>query len=271
MMQLHVNNLSYAYPDGPDVLRDVSLIIGDGESIALIGHNGSGKTTLVKHFNGLLHPGQGEVLLNGRNTVSCKPSQLAAQVALLFQNPDDQICKRTVRAEVAFGPKNLGYDQNRIDSLVQGALAMFDLAAMQDTNPHDLGYSERKRTAMASIVAMDTPLLVFDEPTAGLDHRELMILVQALGILKKKNRTIIVICHDMDFVAENTTRAIVLSKGRKVFDGQVRDLFLQRELFSRCSLLMPQMVQLGQSCNLPNTTLTPAEFIDAFALKQLKR
>jgi energy-coupling factor transport system ATP-binding protein len=258
-MLIRVDDVSFAYCDSVAALQNVSFEISAGECVALTGHNGSGKSTLVKHLNGLHQPSVGKVWIAGKDTATTGTVQLAGQVALLFQNPDDQICKRTVWDEVVFGPKNLGYSVERIEALVEEALALFELTPFKKKNPHDFGYSERKRIAMASIVAMDTPVLVFDEPTAGLDPYEISLLIATLKKLQSENKTVIVISHDMDFVAENISRAISLSDGRKVFDGKVRDLFRKPALMTDCGLHPPQVVQLSNACGLQCEAISPHE------------
>lgn len=260
-MLIHVDDISFNYAHSGPALQDISFEIVAGEHVALTGHNGSGKSTLVKHLNGLLKPSSGKVWIDGKDTTDSKTSQLAGQVALLFQNPDDQICKRTVWDEVIFGPKNLGYPRKRIESLANEALALFNLTAMKDQNPHDFGYSERKRIAMASVIAMDTPVLVFDEPTAGLDPYEISLLISTLKKLQSDNKTVIVISHDMDFVAENIGRVISLTQGRKAFDGSAQDLFSKQALMTDCGLCQPQVVQLSHACHMQSTPLSPQEYI----------
>jgi energy-coupling factor transport system ATP-binding protein len=233
-----------------------------GERIAIIGHNGSGKTTLARHLNGLLHPFSGKLWIQGIDSSTQRVFQLAKRTALLFQNPDDQICKRVVREEVALGPRNLGYSKEKTDRLVNRALADFDLLPFQRTNPHDLGLSERKRVAMASILSMDTPIVVFDEPTAGLDPHEIKLFVTTLQRLKDEDKTVLIITHDMDFVAENIPRVICLQNGEKVFDGGSRELFSNPELLSSCRLLPPQVVGLSTLFQQTTTAMTPEEFID---------
>ncbi|MFN2355095.1 MAG: energy-coupling factor ABC transporter ATP-binding protein [Desulfopila sp.] len=262
-MDIRVNDLSFNYADSITALQSVSFEITQGERVALTGHNGSGKTTLVKHLNGLLRPSAGTIWIDGRNTAPVAIGQLAAQVALLFQNPDNQICKRYIWDEVAFGPRNLGYPKNRIHLLVEEALALFELTPFKNENPHDFGYSERKRIAMASIVAMDTPILVFDEPTAGLDYYEITLLVNTLTKLQCEGKTVLIITHDMDFVAENISRAISLSDGKKVFDGNVRELFQQPQRITGSGVLQPQVAQLGDAFGLPCPVLSPGECIAA--------
>ncbi|MEE4240898.1 MAG: ABC transporter ATP-binding protein, partial [Desulfopila sp.] len=224
-MRIRLESISFRYDDTFPVLNNISLEIEQGEQVALLGHNGSGKTTLVKHFNGLLHPTEGSVTLGEWQTQSRSVAQLAGRVALSFQNPDNQLSRRTVRDEVAFGPKNLKYGTERRTILVQKALQLFDLERVQDRNPYDLGYSARKCVALASVIAMDSAAVVFDEPTAGLDPRELVFFREALAWLRQTGKTVLVISHDMDFVACHFSRLILLEKGEKKYDGPVRSAF----------------------------------------------
>ncbi|MGL1930869.1 MAG: energy-coupling factor ABC transporter ATP-binding protein [Desulfotalea sp.] len=263
-MDIRIENLVFGYSDETKALNDVSLTIEQGEHVALIGHNGSGKTSLVKHLNGLLRPSMGKVWIGDSLTERKSVAELTHQVALLFQNPDDQISKRRVWDEVAFGPKNLKFTKDRIQELVDMSLALFDLSKHKDCNPYDLGYSERKRLALASIIAMDTPIVVLDEPTAGLDSYEIGLLKNALDKLHQETKTVIIISHDMDFVAERIPRAICLKNGKKVFDGAVRKIFNDKELLTSCRLLQPQIVRLSTHFELDELALTPVEFLRGF-------
>ncbi len=260
-MLIRVDNISFAYSNAVSVLQNISFEVAKGECLALTGHNGSGKSTLVKHLNGLLKPSAGNIWLEDTDCITAKTVELASKVALLFQNPDDQICKRTVWDEVAFGPKNLGYSTQKIAALVEGALELFELNQYKKKNPHDFGYSERKRVMMASIVAMDTPILVFDEPTAGLDPYEISLLTATLKRLQSENKTIITISHDMDFVAENFSRVISLDNGRKVFDGITKDLFKKQKTMTDCGLQPPQVMQLCSKLTLNCVALSPHECV----------
>ncbi len=264
-MSIELDNLCFNYSPDSEALRSISLRIGQGERVALLGHNGSGKSTLAKHLNGLLRPTQGTVKINGQHTARRRVASLAGQVALLFQNPDDQICKRTVWEEAAYGPKNLGHAPERIEELAESSLAALGLLEQKQCNPHDLGFSERKRLAMASVLAMDTDILVLDEPTSGLDPHEIALLESVLKKLASEEKIVLVISHDMDFVAENLDRAVCLEQGRKVFDGPVETLFQDEALMRQCGLLPPQIVRLGAHFGLQPAPRTPEEFIAAWA------
>lgn len=261
-MQIAVEDLRFRYPgDFRNTLSGITCTIESGEIFALIGHNGSGKTTLAKHLNGLLQPLNGEIRFDGQSIAGKPVSWCAARVALTFQNPDDQICKRRVIDEVAFGPRNLGVSGNRLDDLVGDALTLFGLADLAQVNPHDLGYSERKRLAMASVVAMDTPVVILDEPTAGLDSRESEQLAGVIATLRKRKKTIIIITHDMDFIADHVTRVICLANGRPTFTGSAVNLFDSRKILDECGLGQPQIFRLSHQLGLTPPVMTVDELI----------
>ena len=190
-----------------------------GERVALVGQNGSGKTTLVRHFNGLLRPTSGTVLVDGGDAGALTVAQLAARVGLVFQDPDRQIFAGSVRAEVEFGPRNLGRSGDELRAAVTDALATTGLAGEEATNPYDLGQSRRKLLALASVLAMRTPVLVLDEPTTGQDARGVERVRAVVEAVAAEGRTVVAISHDMRFVAEVFERVIVMRAGRIVLDG----------------------------------------------------
>jgi energy-coupling factor transport system ATP-binding protein len=206
-------------------LDGVDLAIRPGERVALIGQNGSGKTTLVRHLNGLLRPTAGRVTLDGDDAVTMTVAQLAKRVGLVFQDPDRQVFAGSVRAEVEFGPRNLGRSGADLAKAVADALEATGLAGEERTNPYDLGGSRRKLLALASVLAMRTPVLVLDEPTTGQDARgveRVRAIVEAAGAA---GRTVIAISHDMRFVAETFERIVVMRAGRIILDGSPADVF----------------------------------------------
>ena len=269
-----LENVCFSYGTGPEVLKGITLSLGGvgqdgrGEAIALLGRNGSGKSTLVRHFNGLLKPSRGVVRVNGSPTTEHRVAQLARNVALLFQNPDDQICKGTVLDEVAFGPGNLGFARDKALNMAQGALVAMDLDGAQHRNPYDLGHSERKRLAIASVLAMNTDIVVLDEPTAGLDPGETALLQTAIRQLTATGKSVVVISHDMDFVAENLNRAICLEAGRVRYDGPMADLFDDASILEQCCLVPPQVAQLAVACDVALKTITPEGLIDSLLRSQ---
>lgn len=261
IVDIRLENVVFRYSDGVNVLRDISLTLDQGERVAFIGHNGSGKTSLAKHLNGLLRPSEGRVWIGDQQTEKMSVAALARIVALSFQNPDDQISKRRVWDEVAFGPKNLNYSGDRTRTLVEMALSLFDLITLRDVNPYDLGYSERKRVTLASIIAMDTPVVVFDEPTAGMDAREISLLKGVLEKLQQEQKTVVVVSHDMDFVAEQIGRVICLNNGAKSFDGLSRSAFRDKDLLALCGLRQPQIARLSTFFEFDELALTPGDFV----------
>ena len=220
MTELLVDGLTHLYRDaGVRALDGVDLRIGPGERVALIGQNGSGKTTLVRHLNGLLRPTDGRVMIDGTDALRLTVAQLASRVGLVFQDPDRQIFAGSVRSEVEFGPRNLGRSGSQLHVGVSAALEATGLAGEEGTNPYDLGQSRRKLLALASVLAMRTPVLVLDEPTTGQDARGVERVRAVVEGVAAEGRTVIAISHDMRFVAETVERVIVMRAGRVILDG----------------------------------------------------
>jgi energy-coupling factor transport system ATP-binding protein len=226
MTDLALDGVVHVFPDGDvHALDGVSLGIGAGERVALIGQNGSGKTTLVRHLNGLLRPTAGRVLLDGVDAARHTVAQLARSVGLVFQDPDRQIFAGSVRGEVEFGPRNLGMRGSRLRDAVDEALAAVDLTAEARTNPYDLGAARRKLLALASVLAMRTPVLILDEPTTGQDLRGVAIVRRVVEEAQAAGRTVIAISHDMEFVASTFARIIVMRAGQVILDGTPASVF----------------------------------------------
>ena len=219
---IELDNVAYVYPTGTRAVDGVSLTIGDGERVAIIGQNGSGKSTLVRQLNGLLRPTEGRVLLDGIDAASQRVAQLAAVVGLVFQDPDRQIFAGSVRAEVEFGPRNAGLAGEALRVAVDEALSATGLTDDAATKPYDLGYSRRKLLALASVLAMKTPVVVLDEPTTGQDARGVRRIEGILDELAGAGRTVIAISHDMRFVADCFERVIVMRDGQVILDGTPR-------------------------------------------------
>jgi energy-coupling factor transport system ATP-binding protein len=224
---LRTEGLIHVYPGGTRALDGVDLAIRRGERVAIVGQNGSGKTTLVRHFNGLLRPTEGRVLVDGTDAAGQRVARLAALVGLAFQDPDRQIFAGKVRSEVAFGPRNLGQTGADLERAVDEALVATGLDGEASTNPYDLGYSRRKLLALASILAMGTPVVVLDEPTTGQDARGIERIRLIVDRLAGEGRTVIAISHDMRFVAESFERVIVMREGRVVLHGTPAEVFAE--------------------------------------------
>jgi energy-coupling factor transport system ATP-binding protein len=265
-MQLRVEALTHVYPAGVAALGGVSLAIGAGETVAIVGQNGAGKTTLVKHFNGLLRPSSGRVLVGEADTRARTPAQLAASVGYAFQNPDDQLFERTLRAEVSFGPRCLGWSAARVEQATAAALERLGLAALAERHPYDLGFGQRKLAALAAVLAMETPIVVLDEPTTGQDDRGVRRIGEAVDALAAGGRTVIAVAHDIDFCAEHFGRVIVMGKGRVLADGPAAEVLAETGLLAETDVEPPQLVRLAQAIKLEArpAPLTVESFVKAW-------
>ncbi len=262
-MEIRVENIHYTYSGGGvKALAGISLNIQPGEKVALVGQNGSGKSTLARHLDGLLRPERGQVWIGDWQTSAHSPAKMARRVAYAFQNPDEQLFHQQVWGEVAFGPLNLGYPAEQVRAQVGQALEFFGLSTFARANPRDLGYSGRKRVALASTVAMQTPVLVLDEPTAGLDANEQEQLSQVIDILHQQGKTVLVISHDMDFLFENLDRFVLLRAGQIVLDAKTQQFFSYTEALKTCGLVAPQMVRLSQALGRELLVATVEQFLE---------
>jgi energy-coupling factor transporter ATP-binding protein EcfA2 len=210
--ELLFEDVHYDYPTGVSAIRGVSLSLDEG-CVCIVGQNGAGKTTLAKHLNGLLQPTRGRVLVRGKDTREYRVAELAREVGLAFQNPDDQLFRSTVEVEVRFGPDNVGASPEEAKRLVATAMDLMGLEAVRQKKPHDLGVPERKRVATASVIAMNTPVVVLDEPTGGQDAKGIELLGQLVGQLVQQGKLVIVVTHDVKFAAQHADRVIALHQG----------------------------------------------------------
>jgi energy-coupling factor transport system ATP-binding protein len=250
-----VESLVHRYPGGVEAVRDVSLAIGPGEAVAILGQNGSGKTTLVKHLNGLLRPDEGRVLLDGVPTDGRSVAELARIVGFVFQNPDDQLFERSVAREVAFGPRNLGLPPADVARLVEASLAAVGLGAEGATNPYDLDLSRRKLVALAGILAMDPAVLVLDEPTTGQDAEGVARVGMIVEAFRSAGRSVVTITHDMEFAATRFTRVVVMRRGEIVADGPPADVFApaNEALLASTGLTPPPAARVAARLGLAGT------------------
>ena len=225
MTHLALEGVGFVYPDGTRALSGVDLTIVPGEVVAIVGQNGSGKSTLVRHLDGLLRPTEGRVLHDGADVADARVAALAAAVGIVFQNPDRQIFAGRVRTEVEFGPRILGRSPQDAAAAATAALELVGLGDLADANPYDLGFSRRKLLALASVLAMDTAVIVLDEPTTGQDARGVARIQRVVEGLVAAGRTVIAISHDMRFVAESFGRVVVMGAGRILLDGSPAEVF----------------------------------------------
>lgn len=264
-MKITVDGVEFTYPGGSMALNNVSLRIDTGEAVAIIGENGAGKTTLAKHLNGLLKPDKGSVLIGEGDAIwdtrTQSVAKMAARIGYVFQNPDDQILERTVRNEVAFGPRNLGRSAAELTAAVDKALAMVDLVSVAAVHPYDLTASQRKLVTLASVLAMETPVVIFDEPTLGQDARSVDRIGHLIESLKVEGRTLIIITHDIDFCAAHFERIVVMAGGRVLIDGPAEQVLSQTSLLATTNVEPPQLVRLAQALGLSRAPLTIDGFV----------
>jgi len=258
-----VRDVSYAYEPGRQVLDSVSLSIGDGELVALIGENGAGKTTLVKHFNGLLKPQRGTVTVDGTDTREATVATLARKVGLVFQNPDHQLFAETVEKELSFALANFGVPAGEASRRVEWALEAFELGEYRNRSPLTLSGGERKRLALASVLCYDPQIIVMDEPTTGQDSRQKSRLASLLTRLNDSGKTVITVTHDMEFVAEFIPRTIIMSRGKVLADGRSADLLVNRAYLESASLLPPQLAEISWELGLAEPSIDLEAVVNA--------
>jgi len=263
---IEVRDVRFTYPTGVEALKGVSLTIGDGEFVAIMGQNGAGKTTLVKHFNGLLKPAKGVVLVDGVSTKDVSVAKLARTVGFVFQNPDHQLFSETVEEEIAFGLRNFGFDAATIEKRVTWALNLLDLGEYRKTSPFMLSGGERKRVALASVLAWDPKIVILDEPTIGQDHRQKENLRQFIVHLNSQGKTVVVVTHDVEFVAECSPRVVLMTGGEIVADGEAKKILTDTALTLRASIVPPQVTRIF--LGLKDFGL-PSDVIDVSEAKRL--
>ncbi|HEY8545434.1 MAG TPA: energy-coupling factor ABC transporter ATP-binding protein [Acidimicrobiales bacterium] len=233
---LDVRGVAYAYPDGHTALRRVDLRVEPGERVALLGPNGAGKTTLILHLNGILLPAAGEVRVGGLPVVKANLREVRRRVGVVFQDPDDQLFMPTVRDDVAFGPANLGRRGAELDATVHDALTAVGMADAADRPPHHLSFGQRRRVALATVLAMDPQVLVLDEPTSNLDpaaRRDLADILRSLPVAA------LIATHDLPYALELCSRTVVLDDGVVVADGPTADILSDADLLAAHRLELP--------------------------------
>lgn len=269
---LDARNVSFEYPSKPPVkaLENVNLTVNDGEFVAIVGKNGSGKTTLMKCLFGLLKPTKGDVLFRGRNIHDFPARERAKRISLVLQNPDHQLFSLSVAEEIKFGLKNLGVDEAEIDKRVHEVLNLIGLEEYKDTHPFQLSFGDRKKLAVASIIALDPDIVVLDEPTTGQDYKGRLEICDLAFQLNQKGKTIIMVTHDMDLVARYARRMIIMNNGRIIFDGSVREGFTRTDLLREAGLMPPRITMFAQMLNqygAPRDILSVDEMVSLFRVE----
>jgi len=242
-----LTHLSYAYADGSHALTDITLQIPKGKKIALLGHNGAGKSTLFQHLNGILKPTAGSISFQGKalNYSRKALKELRQQVGIVFQDADNQLFSGTVKQDIAFGPLNLGWTTEKIEEKIAWAIAQTEVEALLDKPIHFLSVGQKKRVAMAGVLAMEPSVLLLDEPTAGLDNYYSAQVLQYLATLENGERTILLATHDIPLAYEWADQIIVMEAGRIIYNGDPIELFFQEDLLERAHLERPWVFEMA--------------------------
>ena len=246
---LEVKNIKYSYNKDYQALKGVSLKVEEGEMVALLGKNGAGKSTLFLHLNGIYQPDEGQVFIDGEELKYDKKSLLKfrQKVGIVFQNPDDQIFAPTVEEDVAFGPLNLDLPMEEVQKRVTEALARVGMSGFEKKAPHHLSGGQKKRVAIAGILAMKPKIMVLDEPTAGLDPQGVEDLSKLLKELNAEGITIIISTHEVDLVPNYASKVFVLVDGLLIAEGTPKEIFAQPEILDKANLKVPIVTELFQS------------------------
>ncbi len=256
---IEAKDLHFTYPNGVEALGGVSLTISDGEFVAIMGQNGAGKTTLVKHFNGLLKPTKGEVLVDGVSTQRASVAQLARKVGFVFQNPDHQLFCETVEEEISFALRNFGFKKTTIKRRVTWALNLLGLMQYRRTSPFMLSGGERKRVALASVLAWNPEVVILDEPTIGQDYQQKETLRQFIVQLNTQGKTVVVVTHDVEFVADCSPRVVLMLQGKILTEGKAEEVLTNPSLVAQASIVPPQITQTFMELadlNLPTNIIS---------------
>ena len=243
---LEVKNIKYSYNSDYQALNGVSLKVNKGEMVALLGKNGAGKSTLFLHLNGIYQPDEGQVFIDGEELKYDKKSLLKfrQKVGIVFQNPDDQIFAPTVEEDVAFGPLNLGLPMEEVQDRVEEALARVGMSGFEKKAPHHLSGGQKKRVAIAGILAMKPEIMVLDEPTAGLDPQGVVDLSKLLRELNDEGITIIISTHEVDLVPNYAKKVFVLVDGLLIAEGTPKEIFAKPEILEQANLKVPIVTEL---------------------------
>jgi energy-coupling factor transport system ATP-binding protein len=263
---IETRNISFTYPNNVEALKGISLTIEDGESVAIMGQNGAGKTTLVKQFNGLLKPTAGQVLVDGVDTTKVSVATLSRNVGFVFQNPDNQLFSETVEAEIAFALRNFKFSEEITEKRITWALNLLGLTQYRKTSPFLLSGGERKRVALASVLAWDPGTLMLDEPTIGQDYEQKERLRQFILQMKTQKKTVIIVTHDVEFVAECNPRVLLMREGKIIADGQAKTILTDEGILEQASIVPPQIAQIFMELRDLNV---PQDVIDVYDAQKI--
>lgn len=241
-----VDHLTHVYPRGGVLaLDDVSLAIGRGEIVGVVGQNGSGKTTLTKHLNGLLKPTSGRVVVDGIETTNRRVQELAAHVGYVFQNPNHQLFASTVEADLAYGPQNLGVEAEDVTERVERAIEFFRLDAVRALHPYRISFPMRKLVGIAAIYTMRPAIFVLDEPTTGQDHVTTKVINTLIRRLRDEGSTVVCVSHDMPLLADVVDRIVVMWNATVIADASPREVFSNEDVMRATKLQPPQVTEIS--------------------------
>lgn len=275
-MSIKIENLTHIYMPGSPfekrALDNVNLTIDDGEFVALIGHTGSGKSTLIQHINGLLKPTNGKIIIDDVDITSgkVKLSDIRKKVGLVFQYPEYQLFEETIEKDIAFGPKNLGLSDEEISNRVKKAMNIvgLDYDTYKDKSPFDLSGGQKRRVAIAGVVAMEPRVLILDEPTAGLDPKGRDEILDRVRELREEyNMTIILVSHSMEDVAKVATRVFVMDKGKCILNDIPSNVFKEIDILEEVGLAVPQVTYLVRELRKSNFNISE----DVFTIDKAKQ
>ncbi len=245
MKAIEAISLSYLYPDGTKALENINFSVEKGENIAILGPNGAGKSTLLHHFNGLLTPTSGKIFVLGKEVSKQNLTEIRQNVGLVFQDPDDQLFARTLSQDIAFGPTNLNLSKNEIEERVKWAVDVTELKGLETKAPQNLSTGQKKRAAIAGVLAMKPKIMVLDEPMANLDPRTATKILRLLLQLNKElGITLIIATHDVDLVPLFATRICILNKGKIILEDTPEMVFSQAEMIRSLDLRLPRIAHL---------------------------
>lgn len=253
---IELKGLRFGY-DGQETIKGIDLTVKTGTFAAIIGPNGAGKSTVSRLIRGLLKPTDGAVLIDGQDTAKVKTSVLARKIGFLFQNPDRQICKNTVREELQFSLDYMVPDKTQHDRMIENTLAALELDG--DANPLTLSRGERQRVALASVLVGEPEILLLDEPTTGLDYKECVQILDIIKGLNEKGVTVVMVTHDMEVALDYATELIIIADGQLMAQGSPGEIFYRADIMAEASVLPPQIIGLSQAMGVPFGPVTHVE------------
>lgn len=270
-----MKKVDYIYPSGTHALKKVSLNINRGELVAIMGQNGAGKTTLIRMLNGLLRPTQGSVYIENEDIEPKTIATLSKVVGIVFQNPLHQLFSNTIEDEIIFSLKNLELDKEQIKRKTEATLESFEILKYRTRSPLNLSGGESKKLAIASIICRDPKILVFDEPTLGQDAKEIKFFIDLIDQEIEKEKTIIIVTHNVEFTMEYVPRTILMAQGKIIADGPTKFILSNKLLLDKSSLIMPQLFQLKDALNKINLNIPDRIFKESdmsdFLAKHLRK